>query len=91
MVCRLLLRMASPQHWTEFYPVVKRATQFELTLSLNHDGLVSLDPKNPKGQPWDGWPWHGNSPYLAGLWLCSLQIARHMAGEGVRYGLHKRM
>jgi uncharacterized protein (DUF608 family) len=79
MVKALCQRVNDEQLVHEFYPSVKRAIQFEATLDHYRNGLVSLDPEFPHGQPWDGWKWYGNSTYIAGHWLCSLRIAEEMA------------
>jgi non-lysosomal glucosylceramidase len=81
MLDRLLKRIGDKDLYKEFYPVVKKAVEFQMTLSCFNDGLVSIDPAQPAGQPWDGWHWKGNSPYIAGHWLCTLEIAEQMAKE----------
>jgi non-lysosomal glucosylceramidase len=79
MVDRLAKRMNDPSIGREFYPAIKKAIIYTMTQSINDDGLVGLDPNYPTGQPWDGWHWKGNATYIAGHWLCSLQIAKDMA------------
>jgi uncharacterized protein (DUF608 family) len=79
MVDRLSQRTQNDRLVHEFFPTVKRAIHFAMRKSTFQDGLISLIPDDPKGQPWDSWPWYGNAVYIAGHWLCSLKIAERMA------------
>jgi uncharacterized protein (DUF608 family) len=79
MVARLVKRTNSQDLSREFYGSVKRAIEYSMTLDIYGMGLVSIDPSDPHGQPWDSWQWRGNAAWLAGNWLCSLQVAKEMA------------
>lgn len=64
---------------TEFYPVIKKAIEYLLTLDRDGDGLLDLEPEPTGNQFYGAWPWHGTSPYVAGFWLAALSMARRMA------------
>ena len=79
MADRVCQRLGTEEVVREFYPAIKRAIEYSMTLSIYKDGLISLDPDYATGQPWDGWHWKGNATYIAGHWLASLRIAQRMA------------
>ncbi len=63
----------------EFYPVIKKAIEYLITLDRDGDGLLDLEPEPTGNQFYGAWPWHGTSPYVAGFWLASLRMAHRMA------------
>lgn len=79
MVDRLCARTGDKKLVREFYPSVKRAIKYTMTLSTYNDGLISMSPDEPTSQPFDAWPWAGDAIYNAGHWLASLQIGQRMA------------
>lgn len=91
MADHLCRRIGDKNVIEEFYPAIKNTIKYTMTLSIYQDGLVSLDPDYPTGQPWDGWHWKGNATYIAGHWLTSLRIAQQMAPLRVnRFGPLRR-
>lgn len=79
MVDRLCTRVGDKNLIKEFYPVVKRAIQYEMSHSPHDDGLLTLRSDYGHAQPWDGWNWKGNAVYIAGHWIAALQTTQRMA------------
>ena len=63
----------------EFYPSVKQAIAYTMSLDRNQDGLLDLEPEPTGNQFYGAWKWHGTSPHTNGFWLPILALAQQMA------------
>lgn len=69
----------------EFYPIIKKSIQYDMTLAYHDNGLIAFKKRQPGDHSqhvFDGWrTWQGNAADMSGHWLCDLQIARRMARQ----------
>ena len=79
LVDRLWQRDHDESVLTEFYPIVKKAIEYLITLDCDGDGLLDLEPEPTGNQFYGAWAWYGTSPYVAGFWLAALKMAFRMA------------
>ena len=88
LVDRYLLAHGSKELAAEFYPSVKKATEFTMGLNRGPDGIVSMpDPRaSIDGQPWETeWVewirWSGIVPHVGGVHLAMARMAERMAEQ----------
>ncbi len=79
LVDRLWQRDHDDSVLAEFYPVVKKAIEYLVSLDRDGDGLLDLEPEPTGNQFYGAWSWYGTSPYVAGFWLAALRMAHRMA------------
>ena len=88
LVDRYLLAHGSKELAAEFYPSVKKATEFTMGLNRGPDGIVSMP--NPRasigGQTWETeWVewirWSGIVPHVGGVHMAMARMAERMAEQ----------
>ena len=88
LVDRYLLAHGSKELAAEFYPSVKKATEFTMGLNRGPDGIVSMP--NPRasvgGQSWETeWVewirWSGIVPHVGGIHLAMARMAERLAEQ----------
>ena len=79
LVHRLWLRTGDDEIVREFYPAVKKNTEFTVGLASGEHGIISF-PREGKGQEWwEHTPVYGMVTHLAGVRMAQLRFAKRMA------------
>ncbi len=79
LVHRLWLRTGDIGVIEEFYPAVKKNTEFTVGLTPGKHGIISF-PREGNGQEWwEHTPVYGMVTHLAGVRLAQLRFSKHMA------------
>jgi uncharacterized protein (DUF608 family) len=79
LVHRLWMRTADEEVLREFYPVVKKNTEFTVNLAKGEHGLISFHREGPGQEWWEHTPVFGMVTHLAGVRLAQLRFAQNMA------------
>ena len=79
LVHRLWLRTGDNTIIQEFYPAVKKNTEFTVNLADGEHGIISFHRKGPGQEWWEHTPVFGMVTHLAGVRLAQLRFAHRMA------------
>ena len=81
LVARLWLRTGDQEILQEFYPSVKQATNFSVTLKPGPEGVISMHREGTGQEWWEHTPVFGMVTHAAGMRLSTLALAKRMAME----------
>lgn len=81
LVDRLWQRTQDDAVLYEFYPSVKSAIQYLMSLDIDADGIIDCQVGALAHQFYGLWNWYGAAPHVAGMWLSVLGMAERMAGK----------
>ncbi len=64
----------------EFYPAVKKSTQYTVAMSTDHgeDAVISM-PDDMRSEWWEGFDWYGMATHAGALRISNMAIAERMA------------
>jgi len=79
LVHRLWLRTDDDSVISEFYPAVKKNTQFTVNLAPGERGIISFHREGPGQEWWEHTPVFGMVTHLAGVRMAQLRFAERMA------------
>jgi non-lysosomal glucosylceramidase len=79
LVHRLWMRTGDDEILREFYPVVKKNTEFTVGLASGKHGIISFHREGKGQEWWEHTPVYGMVTHLAGVRLAQLRFAQDMA------------
>lgn len=79
LVHRLWMRTGDDEILHEFYPVVKKNTEFTVKLADGEHGIISFHREGKGQEWWEHTPVYGMVTHLAGVRLAQLRFAQDMA------------
>ena len=79
LVHRLWLRTGDDSVVEEFYPIVKKNTEFTVNLASGEHGIISFHREGTGQEWWEHTPVFGMVTHLAGVRMAQLRFARAMA------------
>lgn len=79
LVHRLWMRTGDDEILREFYPVVKKNTEFTVGLADGEHGIISFHREGKGQEWWEHTPVYGMVTHLAGVRLAQLRFAQDMA------------
>jgi uncharacterized protein (DUF608 family) len=79
LVHRLWLRTGDHEILREFYPAVKKNTEFTVNLAKGEDGIISFHREGKGQEWWEHTPVYGMVTHLAGVRMAQLSFAQDMA------------
>lgn len=79
LVHRLWMRTGDDEILREFYPVVKKNTEFTVNLADGEHGIISFHREGKGQEWWEHTPVYGMVAHLAGVRLAQLRFAQDMA------------
>jgi uncharacterized protein (DUF608 family) len=79
LVHRLWMRTGDDEILREFYPVVKKNTEFTVNLAQGEHGIISFHREGKGQEWWEHTPVYGMVTHLAGVRLAQLRFAKDMA------------
>ena len=78
MVDRLWMCTEDRSVLDEFYPAVKKATQYTVAMCTGADAVISL-PDDQRREWWEGFDWYGMTAHAGALRISNMYIAERMA------------